>query len=180
LITSLKTNKRIHFSIFLCVIMALLFPSCKEGSTNSATELKFDLTQLEGTWLSDGKDSKDRSSASSSVEIWKVVEDGKIMGSDLVIFNQNDTVVIANLTIQKKDSVWINDVAVNPNTNAVAVPFRLESSSHKEMKFKNAGSGSPEFICYQLMASNKLLVYLESSSKSGSNRTEFHYSRGEK
>ncbi len=106
--------------------------------------------------------------------------EGQIEGSDLVIFNETDTILIANLKILKKDSVWMNEVAVNPNSNPVPVPFKLHSSSENEMKFQNTVAGSPEMICYQLQENNKLLVYLESSSKSGNNRTEFHYSRSEK
>jgi hypothetical protein len=157
--------------------VSCLLVSCERGNQHSSNELKFDLQQLDGIWLSDGKERQEAQNSAASVEIWRMQGEGQIEGSDLVIFGETDTVLIANLKILKKDSVWMNEVAVNPKTNPVPVPFKLHSSSENEMKFRNTVAGSPEMICYQLKENNKLLVYLESNSKSGNNRTEFHYSR---
>jgi Domain of unknown function (DUF6265) len=158
------------------MVLSILLWSCAENHSHSSGDMKFDLKQLSGVWLSEVKDEMTNTGA-SSVEVWQMIDEGKMVGSDLVIFNQADTIIIANLKIQKKDTIWMNEVAVNPKTNPVPVPFKLVSSSEKEMKFQNTGQGSPEMICYQLLNPNKLLVYLESSSKNGNNRTEFHYQR---
>ncbi|MDZ4751012.1 MAG: hypothetical protein SGI87_05305 [Flavobacteriales bacterium] len=169
----MKENRQILYFLVFTALFAMI--SCTSENSSSA-DLSFDLKALKGTWVSQN-DKDSLINQNSSVEIWEEVQEGILRGSDMVIFSSSDTVLIANLEIEKRDTSWFNVVTVNPDSNPQPVPFILHSSNENEMKFRNTLPGSPEYIGYKIKEENELLVYLESSSQDGTKKTVFHYRR---
>lgn len=134
----------------------------------SAKEFK-PLHGLTGLWKMDGK-------RGSLYEEWQASGDNQLKGRSYKI-NNNDTVVLENVTISLQEGAIFYTPVVNDQNNQQPVPFKLVSYNNNRYEFENKGHDYPQRVIYKLVSANELHARIEGSKNGKESGSDFVYSR---
>lgn len=140
-----------------CILISVI--SCKEAHDSQLPQKEFRFTKYESVenanWLIGRWENN--SAEGNLSEFWTKANDSTLLGESYFAI-KSDTVFGEKVELSQRGNDFIYEARVAKQNDEKPVPFKLTSSSEKEMIFENPEHDYPNKIVYQKVGNDSLVA----------------------
>lgn len=170
LLTTNKIMKKTITYLIPCILISAI--SCKEAHDSKLPQKEILTKKYEtienSNWLIGRWENN--SVEGNLSEFWTMANDSTLLGESYFVIGK-DTVFGEKVELKQRENDFIYEARVAKQNDEKPVPFKLTSSSEKEMVFENPAHDYPNKIVYQKVGNDSLVAEIF-GKKDGKEKSE--------